>query len=100
MNLQPLFEPSSIAVLGASTRPSVGCDMIETLKRFGFSGAIYPVNPKYDTLLDLPCYPSLTDLPAATDVVAFCVAPSRILKNFRLLPEIGVKAAVFFGLSY
>ena len=55
MNLQPLFEPSSIAVLGASTRPSVGGDMIETLKRFGFSGAIYPVNPKYDTLLDLPC---------------------------------------------
>ena len=100
MNLQPLFEPSSIAVLGASTRPSVGGDMIETLKRFGFSGAIYPVNPKYDTLLDLPCYPSLTDLPAATDVVAFCVAPSRILENFRLLPEIGVKAAVIFGGGY
>ncbi|MDD9915144.1 MAG: acetate--CoA ligase family protein [Rhodospirillaceae bacterium] len=100
MDLQPLFEPSSVAVLGASTRPSVGGDMIETLKRFGFAGGIYPVNPKYDTLLDLPCYPSLTDLPAAPDIVAFCVGPGRIPENFRLLPDIGAKAAVIFGGGY
>lgn len=100
MDLQPLFEPSSVAVLGASTRPSVGGDMIETLKRFGFAGGIYPVNPKYDTLLELPCYPSLTDLPAAPDIVAFCVGPGRIPENFRLLPDIGAKAAVIFGGGY
>ena len=100
MDLQPLFEPSSVAVLGASTRPSVGGDMIETLKRFGFAGGIYPVNPKYDTLLDLPCYPTLTDLPAAPDIVAFCVGPGRIPENFRLLPDIGAKAAVIFGGGY
>lgn len=100
MNLQPLFEPASVAILGASSRPSVGGDMIETLKRFGFKGAIYPVNPKYDTLLDLPCYPSLTDLPAAPDIVAFCVGPGRIPENFRLLPKIGAKAAVIFGGGY
>ncbi len=100
MQLSPLFEPSSVAVLGASTRPSVGGDMVETLKRFGYKGAIYPVNPKYDTLLDLPCYPKLRDLPAPPDVVAFCVGPSRIPENFRLLPEIGAKAAVIFGGGY
>ena len=100
MDLQPLFEPSSVAVLGASTRPSVGGDMIETLKRFRFAGGIYPVNPKYDTLLDLPCYPTLTDLPAAPDIVAFCVGPGRIPENFRLLPDIGAKAAVIFGGGY
>lgn len=100
MNLQPLLEPTSVAVLGASTRPSVGGDMIETLKQLGFTGEIYPVNPKYDSLLDLPCYPSLTDLPAAPDIVAFCVGPGRIPENFRLLPEIGAKAAVIFGGGY
>ena len=100
MNLQPLFEPKSVAVLGASTRPSVGGDIIESLKRFGFSGPVYPVNPKYDRLLNLPCYPSLTELPATPDIVAFCVGPSRIPENFRLLPEIGAKAAVIFGGGY
>jgi acyl-CoA synthetase (NDP forming) len=100
MRLSPLLEPTSVAVLGASTTPSVGGDIIETLKRFGFKGDIYPVNPKYETLLDLPCYPSLQDLPAAPDVVAFCVGPNRIPENFRLLPEIGAKAAVIFGGGY
>ena len=100
MNLQPLFEPKSVAVLGASTRPSVGGDIIESLKRFGFAGPVYPVNPKYDRLLKLPCYPSLTELPATPDIVAFCVGPSRVPENFRLLPKIGAKAAVIFGGGY
>ncbi len=100
MRLSPLLEPSSVAVLGASTTPSVGGDIVETLKRFGYEGGIYPVNPKYETLLDLPCYPSLIDLPAAPDVVAFCIGPKRIPENFRLLPDIGAKAAVIFGGGY
>ena len=97
MQLSSLLEPSSVAVLGASANPSVGRYMIETLRAFGFPGPIYPVNPKYDSILDIPCYPSLGDLPAPPEVVAFCVAPSRIPENFRLLPEIGARAAVIFG---
>ena len=100
MNLSPLFEPRSVAVLGASNRPSVGGDMVATLQAFGFAGDIYPVNPKYETLLGLTCYPSLEDLPAAPDIVAFCIGPSRIPENFRLLPEVGAKAAVIFGGGY
>ncbi len=97
MHLSSLLSPSSVAVLGASTNPSVGRGMIETLLGFEFPGTIYPVNPKYDSILNIPCYASLSDLPAPPDVVAFCVAPSRIPENFRLLPEIGAKAAVIFG---
>ncbi len=97
MHLPSLLKPSSVAVLGASDNPSVGREMIETLQAFGFEGRIYPVNPKYDAILNLRCYPSLTDLPEAPDVVAFCIGPSRIPENFRLLPEIGAKAAVIFG---
>ncbi|MBN4083068.1 acetate--CoA ligase family protein [bacterium AH-315-B06] len=97
MHLSSLLKPSSVAVLGASANPSVGRDMIETLQAFGYPGPIYPVNPKYESILDIPCYASLGDLPAPPDVVAFCVAASRIPENFRLLPEIGAKAAVIFG---
>ena len=64
MRLAPLIEPTSVAVLGASTSLSVGREIIESLRRFGFSGEIYPVNPKYSSILEIPCFPSLNDLPA------------------------------------
>lgn len=100
MRLDSLIEPASVAVLGASANPSVGRDIIESLSRFGFSGEIYPVNPKYASILDIPCYPSLADLPAPPDVVAFCIGAGRIMENFRQLPAIGAKAAVIFGGGY
>ncbi len=100
MHLSALLNPSSVAVLGASANPSVGRDMIETLQSFGFAGPIYPVNPKYESILNIPCYASLGDLPAPPDVVAFCIGASRIPENFRLLPDIGAKAAVIFGGGY
>ena len=83
MRLDYLFEPASVAVLGASANPSVGRDIIESLGRFGYSGEIYPVNPKYASILDIPCYPSLADLPSPPDVVAFCIGAGRIMENFR-----------------
>ena len=100
MQLDPLIKPKSVAILGASANISVGHDIIETLERYEFSGGIYPINPKYPSIRDVPCYPSLTDLPEAPDIVAFCVGAGRIMENFRLLPEVGAKAAVIFGGGY
>lgn len=97
MHLTSLLNPRSVAVLGASDKPSVGRDIIETLQRFGYTGDIYPINPKYGSILNVRCYPTLQDLPAPPDVVAFCIASSRTLENFRMLPEIGARAAVVFG---
>ena len=51
MRLDALLRPRSIAILGASERPSVGRTLIEALDRLGFPGPLYPINPKYDTLL-------------------------------------------------
>ena len=45
MQLDALFRPGSIAVVGASDKPTIGRRLIVSLERFGFSGAIYPVNP-------------------------------------------------------
>jgi len=97
IDLTPLFAPRSVAVLGASPRPSPGRYIIETLQNFGFEGGIYPVNPNYDEVADTPCYDALSDLPEAPDVVAFCVSPARALDAFRTLPDIGARAAVIFG---
>ncbi len=97
IDLEPLFRPGSIAVVGASPNPSISRNILDTLKAFGFAGHVYPVNPKYEAIGDLPCFPSLRDLPGAPDVVAFCVSHERTLEGFRQLPEIGARAAVIFG---
>ena len=100
IDLEPLFRPRSVAIVGASPRPSVGRYIVDTLKEFGFPGDVYPVNPRYEAIEEILCYPSLGDLPAPPDVVAFCVSPERTLDGFRQLPAAGARAAVIFGGGY
>ena len=82
MALDALLRPQSIAILGASERPSIGRSLIVSARNIGFAGKIYPINPRYPELLGHRCYPSVEDLPEAPDVVAFCVSYTRILENF------------------
>jgi len=70
---------------------------METLLEFGFEGGIFPINPNYETIGETRCYPSLSALPSAPDLVAFCVSHERTLAAFRELPYVGARAAVIFG---
>jgi acyl-CoA synthetase (NDP forming) len=70
--------------------------VIESLDRIGFVGSIYPVNPKYETLFGRRCYPSVTDLPEAVDVLALGVNHTRVLEHIRLAAQRGVRAAIIF----
>jgi len=97
MNLDPLLRPRSIAVLGASERPSTGRSILAGLDGLGFDGGIYPVNPRYEEILGRRCYPSLRDLPEAPDLVAFCVAAPRILENIQALADRSGRGAVIYG---
>ncbi len=96
MRLDALLRPRSIAILGASERPSMGRTLIESLERLGFPGAIYPINPKYETLGSRRCYASVAELPRDVDVLAFCVNHARVLEHVRPAAERGVGAAVIF----
>jgi acetate---CoA ligase (ADP-forming) len=96
MPLDALLRPQSIAVLGASERPSIGRSLIVSAKNIGFAGKIYPINPRYPELLGHRCYPSVEDLPEAPDAVAFCVSYARILENFRPVAAKGAKAVTIF----
>ena len=51
MWLKALLKPRSIAVLGASEKPTIGRRLIASSDRIGFSGSIFPVNPNYPTVL-------------------------------------------------
>ena len=77
--LDPLLRPKSIAIVGASDREySLGQETLQNLTRGEFRGQIYPVNPRYEELGGLTCYPDLDRLPETPDLVIFCVADSRV----------------------
>src|SRR3954468_9898442 len=96
MQLDALFRPQSIAVVGASENPTVGRRMVASLDRIGFAGAIYPVNPAYPTVLGHPCYPTLGDVPEAPDTAVFCLGYQRVLDAFIAAARRGIKGAVIY----
>jgi acyl-CoA synthetase (NDP forming) len=74
--VETLLAPCSIAVVGASAaRPTAGTAVIANLRHLGYTGAVYPVNPKYEEVNGLRCYPSLASIPETPDV-AFLGVPA------------------------
>ncbi len=77
--LDPLLRPRSIAVLGATEREeTVGRHTVENLLQGGFEGRLWAVNPGRRSVLGVPCYPSLADLPEPVEHVIFAVADTRM----------------------
>ncbi|MEQ9065551.1 MAG: CoA-binding protein, partial [Gimesia chilikensis] len=68
-NLDKIFHPRSVTVIGASQRPlSVGHTVFHNLLAGGFEGPVYPVNPKHERLGDHACYAQVADLPGKVDL--------------------------------
>lgn len=78
-NLDAVLNPSSVAVIGASTNPDkIGHKILKNIVDAGFSGAVYPVNPRGGEILGLKAYPSVLDTPGDVDTVVV-VVPSRFV---------------------
>ena len=78
-NLKALFEPKSIAVIGATNRPaSVGGTVMHNLLAGGFSGPILPVNPGHDAIAGVLAYDGVADLPLAPDLAIVCTPPETV----------------------
>ncbi len=77
--LDPLLRPGSIAVLGATERAgTVGRRTLQNLLEGLFDGPLFAVNPGYETVCGVPCYPTLDDLPEPVEHVIFAVGDRRI----------------------
>jgi acetate---CoA ligase (ADP-forming) len=100
MPIDALVKPRSIAIVGATDRAGPARSVIESLGALGFAGAIYPVNPKYPTVMNHVCYPSLTDLPEAPDVVVFSIRNPLIPEQVRLAARRGARAAVIYDSGF
>ena len=70
----------SVAVVGASSDPSkFGNVLLKSLIAGGFSGEIYPVNPKADVIHGLPCYPTVADVPGPLDLAVIVVPAPAVM---------------------
>jgi acyl-CoA synthetase (NDP forming) len=93
--LDALLRPRSVAVIGASaTADSLGDWSLRNLLKGGFRGSVFPVNPRYEELQGLRCYPTLAELPEIPDLVVFAVADSRLEAALDEAIAFGVPAAV------
>ena len=73
-HLNRIINPCSVAVIGASDKKgSVGASVMENMVSGGFGGTIFPVNPKYDTVMGLDACPDVEDLPNGIDMVVIAV---------------------------
>lgn len=98
--LRKLLSPQSIAVVGATERPGNGRNTIRCLQDLGFEGAIYPVNPKYETVLGLECYPSLLDLPQTPDSIVISVPAAAVNATLEQCARIGCHAATVYSSGF
>lgn len=100
-SLEPLFNPKSVAVLGASTNPyKIGYIQLKSLLDGGFGGAIYPINPKASEIEGIACYPSIDAVPGEVDLAIFCVGADQIEDNLNECAKKNVKAAIIFASGY
>jgi acetyltransferase len=97
-NLQYLFDPHSVAVIGASERPrSVGTTVLRNLLDGDFRGPVYAVNPKYRTLGGRTVYPDVGALPAAPDLAVICTPAATVPGIIAALGARGTRAAVILS---
>jgi acetyltransferase len=99
--LKHFFEPESVALIGASgdaTKRS-GIPLREML-RAGCSCDIYPVNPKYDALEGVKCYPSIKDVDKPIDVALILLPAEATLQAIKECAEKGVKFAIIISAGW
>ncbi len=99
--IQALLHPKSIAVIGASADfNKINGRTLKALVDKKYAGRIIPVNPKYPTLLDLPCYPDIPSIPGTVDLAVVAVPAKHVPDTLRQLGRKGVKAAVVFSSGF
>ena len=96
-----LLAPRSVAVVGASTDPAKTAGKpVYFLRKHGFKGEIFPVNPRVDAIDGLRCYPGISALPKAPDVGLVLLGAERADAAVRELAELGTKAAIVLASGY
>ncbi|MFZ3047724.1 MAG: acetate--CoA ligase family protein [Desulfatirhabdiaceae bacterium] len=99
--LDAIFSPRSVAVIGASTMPGkVGHDIFENILKGGYTGTLYPVNPTARSVLSVRAYPNILDIPDPIDLAMLILPPKLSLQAVDQAIEKGVKGMVIVSAGF
>ncbi len=99
--LDPLFNPRSIAVFGASeSGRSVGSLVFANLLAGGFDGPIVPINPKYDAVAGQRCYAAIADVDERIDLAVVATPAATVAGIFRDCGEVGVRHVIVLSAGF
>jgi acetyl coenzyme A synthetase (ADP forming)-like protein len=100
-NIKYIFEPASVAVIGASEDPRKwGYITLKNIIDGGFDGPIYPVNPKAEVILGLRCYPDIRRVPEDVDLAVIVVPAIAVPSVMESCVEKGVKVTVIISAGF
>ena len=101
LDLDKVFSPATVAVVGASEDTSKwGGSLMSNLIGSGFAGVIYPVNPRGGTVFGLPAYARLADLPAAPELAIIALGSEHATPMVRECERMGVPAALVIAAGF
>ncbi len=99
--LTALFEPASVAIIGASERPnSVGAILVRNMQEAGYRGALFAINPAHERIGDLPTYASIEDVPQRVDLVVIATRAATVPGIMEACGRAGVRAAVVISAGF
>ncbi len=100
-SLEALFAPKSVAVIGASTKPdSLGRAVFKNILFHGYTGVVYPVNPKAKSILGVKAYPSVLDIPDEIDLAVIIVPAIAVANVLEECGRKGVCAAIVISAGF
>ena len=100
-NLKRLIKPQSVAIIGASSNPNKTSGRpLRYLRKDGFHGKIWPVNPGREQIDGTPCFNTIRDLPGIPDVGVIMLGPKATQAAVAELSETGCGAAIVVGSGY
>jgi acetate---CoA ligase (ADP-forming) len=100
-DLSPLLRPSSVAVVGASADPEKpGGRCLRYMRRYGYGGRVYPVNPRYSQIAGEICYPDFQTLPEAVDLAVVFLPSADVPKTLAAAGQAGIRAAIVFASGF
>ena len=95
-----IFNAKTIAIVGATDKSHWPRNIFGNLKKSGYSGKVFPVNPKRDEIFGVPCYPDLASLPEPAEI-GLMIIPAKFIEGaVRQGPEYGLKAAVVYASGF
>ncbi|MFI5268225.1 MAG: CoA-binding protein, partial [Chloroflexota bacterium] len=100
LNLSHLIAPESVAIVGASPTSRYGRQVVANFTSLPFPGKVAAVNPKYEDILGVPCYPSLREMPFVPEAVVINLAAERVVPALEEAASLGVKGAVVFAIGF